>query len=163
MFKTIFFTLSSTITIGAFIASLFLNSLLATFGLVSTSIESMQQLQQSKKVVEQMKTRHKAKKKNFSKKFTKRAGAKLSSTATSAIPIIGVVGAIVAIAALETSYYCEDKQELQDDENLLFGTDKAIDKEQSLAEAQQDSKAMITEAKGAVSESINDVWNSLTE
>ncbi len=163
MIKTIFLSISATTTVVVFVSSLFLNTILATFGLVSTSIESMQQLQQSKKVVEQMKTRHKAKKKNFSKKFTKRAGAKLSSTATSAIPVIGVVGAIVAIAALETSYYCEDKKELQDDENVLFGTAKDFDNEQCLAEAQQDSKAMIAEAKEAVSESFNDAWDSLTK
>ena len=159
MIKTIFLTISTC----TFIASIFLNSILATFGLVSTSIESMQQLQQSKKVVEKMKTRHNTKKKNFSKKFTKRAGAKLSSTATSVIPIIGVVGAIVAVAGLEASYYCEDKKELQEDENLLFGTDKSFDNEQCLAEAQQDSKEMITEAKEAVSESFNEAWDSLTE
>jgi len=163
MFKTLFLTISSTITVGAFIGSLFLNTILASFGLVSTSIESMQQLQQSKKVVEKMKSRHKVKKKNFSKKFSKRAGAKLSSTATSAIPIIGVIGAIVAVASLEASYYCEDKKELQEDENLLFGTDKSFNNEVCLAEAQQDSKAMIAEAKEAVSQSFNDAWDSLAE
>lgn len=163
MFKTIFLTLSSTITVGAFIASLFLNSILATFGLVSTSIDSLHKLQESKKVVEQMKSRHKAKKKNFSKKFTKRAGAKLSSTATSAIPIIGLVGAIVAVAGLEASYYCEDKKELQEDENLLFGTNESFDNEQCLIEAQQDSKQVIAEAKDAVSQSFNDAWDSLSK
>lgn len=110
-----------------------------------------------------MKSRHKAKKKNFSKKFSKRAGAKLSSTAASAIPIIGVVGAIVAVAGLEASYYCEDKKELHDDENLLYGSNKIFDNDQCLAEAEQDSKEMIIEAKEAVSESFNDAWNSLSE
>jgi len=163
MFKTIFFTLSSTITICAFIASLFLNTILASFGLVSTSIESLNSLHNSKKVVEQMKTRHKAKKKNFSKKFTKRAGAKLSSTATSAIPVIGVIGAIVAVAGLEASYYCEDKKELQEDENVLFGTNELFDNDQCLAEAQQDSKEIVADAKEAVSQSLSDAWDSLYE
>jgi len=163
MFKTLFLTVSTTITACTFIASLFLNSILGSFGLVSTSIESLNKLQDSKKVVEQMKTRHKAKKKNFSKKFTKRAGAKLSSTATSAIPIIGVVGAIVAVAGLEASYYCEDKKELQEDENLLFGTNESFDNEQCLIEAQEDSKVMIADAKDAVSQSFNDAWDSLSE
>jgi len=159
MIKTIFLTISTC----TFIASFFLNTILATFGLVSTSIESMQQLQQSKKVVEKMKSRHKAKKKNFTKKFSKRAGAKLSSTATSAIPVIGVVGAIVAVASLEASYYCEDKKELHDDENLLYGSNESFDKDQCLAEAEQDSKAMIAETKEAVSQSFNDAWDSLSE
>jgi len=148
---------------SAFIASLFLNSILAAFGLVTTSIESLQNLQQSKKVVEQMKSRHKAKKKNFSNKFTKRAGAKLSSTATSAVPIVGAIGAVIAVATLEASYYCEDKQELHDDENLLFGTDKPFDNGQCLAEAKQDSEQLITDAKQAVSQSFNDAWDSLSE
>lgn len=163
MFKTLFLTISSTITVATFIGSLFLNSILASFGLVSTSIESLQQLQQSKKVVEQMKSRHKVKKKNFSKKFSKRAGAKLSSSATSAIPIVGVVGAIVAVASLEASYYCEDKKELQEDENVLFGTNKLFDNDQCLAEAQQDSKEIVADAKEAVSQSLSDAWDSLYE
>jgi len=163
MFKTLFLTISSTITVATFIGSLFLNSILASFGLVSTSIESLQQLQQSKKVVEQMKSRHKVKKMNFSKKFSKRAGAKLSSSATSAIPIVGVVGAIVAVASLEASYYCEDKKELQEDENLLFGTDESFNNEVCLAEAEQDSKALIVEAKEAVTDSFNNAWDSLSK
>jgi len=163
MIKTLFLTISTTISVSAFIASLFLNSILASFGLVSTSIESLNKLQDSKKVVEQMKTRHSDKKKNFSKKFSKRAGAKLSSTATSAIPIVGVVGAVVAVASLEASYYCEDKKELQEDENVLYGTSKPFDNEQCIEEAQQDSKQMIAEAKQAASQSLNDAWESLTE
>ncbi|MDC9725938.1 MAG: hypothetical protein PSN44_08505 [Gammaproteobacteria bacterium] len=159
MIKTIFLTISAC----AFIAGLFFNSILASFGLVTTSIDSLNDLHQSKKIVEQMKTRHHTKKKNFSKKFTKRAGAKLSSTATSAIPVIGVVGAVVAVAGLEASYYCEDKRELQEDENLLFGTSESFDNDQCLEEAQHDSKQLITEAKEAASQSLNDAWDSLTE
>ncbi|NOQ77313.1 MAG: hypothetical protein GQ475_05920 [Methylococcaceae bacterium] len=159
MIKTIFLTISTC----TFVASLFFNSILATFGLVTTSIESLQQLQQSKKIVEKMKTRHQAKKKNFSKKFTKRAGAKLSATATSAIPVIGAIGAVVAISGLEASYYCEDKKELQEDENLLFDTNETFDNEQCLAEAQQDSKQLIIEVKETASQSLNDAWDSLTD
>jgi len=163
MFKTVFFTLSATLSTLAFVSSLFLNSILATFGLVSTSIETLNKLHQSKQIVEQMKTRHTAKKKNFSKKFIQRAGAKISSTATSAIPIVGAVGAVIAVASIEVRYYCEDKQDLHEDENTLYGTQSAFDNEQCLQEAQDDSKQLIITAKESASKTINDTWSSLTQ
>lgn len=110
-----------------------------------------------------MQKRHTVKKNNFSKKFTTRAGAKLSSTASSAIPIVGSVGAVIAIASLEAHYYCEDKKELQEDENILFDTRINFDSEDCLQEAQYDSKQVIVAATESVTQSVTNTWNELTE
>jgi hypothetical protein len=60
--KRILLTVISAFTEICFAAMLFFNTILAAFGLVTTSVEAMNDLRSSKKIAEQMKTQHKEKK-----------------------------------------------------------------------------------------------------
>ena len=57
MIKTIFLTITATIAVVIFVASLFLNTILGIFGMAATSIETLQNLKTSQQVVDRMKTR----------------------------------------------------------------------------------------------------------
>jgi len=130
--KTVFLTITATLTTISFAVTLFLNTILGAFGLVTTSIDTLNNLQSSHKVVEQMKTRHKAKKVDVTKKLAKRSGRRVASTALAAATI-GTTAVVVTVVGFEIHDYCEDKESLQNDYNILYGTevefnfDKCVD------------------------------------
>ncbi|BDZ73617.1 hypothetical protein GCM10025856_13360 [Methylophaga marina] len=53
--KKIFLTMTATASVLIFIGSLFLNTVLGTFGLVTTSAKELSQLRESQQIVEKMK------------------------------------------------------------------------------------------------------------
>ena len=67
MIKTIFLTVSVTLAIAGFAASMFLHTILGAFGFAATSIAAMNSLQASQRIVQKMKDRHKAKKLDLAK------------------------------------------------------------------------------------------------
>lgn len=149
--------LTASILIGAF--SLFLNSILAAFGLVATSIEQMNQLRQSQQVVETMKDRNADKKHKSPRKFAQKAGKKLSTTAVAAATVgtVAVVGVTTFFLAEE---YCDEKEELNEETNLLYGTNEAFNRKACLTAAEQDVKVVWDDVKegatGAVKTAIDE-------
>jgi hypothetical protein len=143
--KTILLTISATLVITVFAATLFLNTILGAFGLVSTSIQSLQSLKTSHQVVEKMKKRHNQKKLNVSKKFAKKSTRRVASTALAAATV-GTVAVAVTMVTFEVVDYCEEKKELQINGNLLYGTNVEFGIERCFEEGKEDSKTILQES-----------------
>lgn len=149
LIKTILKSLLLTGLTIALIAKFFLASFLGLFGYSAVALEDFRKLTASKQVVDKMKTRHKTKKVNATKKFYKRAGKKVSAAAVSAATL-GTVAVIGTLTYLEVSQYCEEQKELIDDENILFSTNELFDNEACLGIAKEDSVAITNEAIEAI-------------
>jgi hypothetical protein len=160
--KMILLTFTTTAAALFFAASLFLNTILGVFGLATTSVETLSKLQSSQKVVEQMKTRHKAKKVDVTKNFAKRSSKKIASTALAAATI-GTVAVVVTVASIEVADYCEEKKSLQEDANILYGTKNEFDFNHCLEEAKEESKIMLEEIKLSTEEAITTAMDSTVE
>jgi len=160
--KTIFLTFTTTVAALTFAASLFLSTVLGAFGLAATSVESLAQLQSSQKVVEKMKTRHKAKKLDVTKNFAKRSAKKIASTALAAATI-GTVAVVVTVASIEVADYCEEKKSLQEDYNILYETTAEFDFDQCIKEGKEESKIVLDEIKNSTISSANAAIDSTVE
>lgn len=150
MIKTIFLTVSVTLAVVGFVASMFLNTILGAFGLAATSIAAMNSLQASQRIVEKMKERHKHRKLDLAKQFVKRSSKRVGATAlAAAIPNPKwAVGAVIVVGTgLEVSQYCDQQREFQDDSNVLDGTDIDFDAKQCLEAGKEDAKAIWEEVK----------------
>ena len=162
MFKTIFLTFSLTLTAVGLAASLFLNSILGVFGLAATSVGTLSGLQASQQIVEKMKQRHLRKKARVSKRFAKRSGKRVASAALAAATV-GTVAVAVAMTSIEISDYCEEKEALQKDADLLYGTNAAFDLETCIEESQDDAKAILREATDTVTQTVGDAFDTTGE
>jgi hypothetical protein len=173
MIKTIIISISATIAIVFFTLSVALNSALGLFGLTSTSIASLKnfnttrkelvknkkKLAKQNKLVKKVKQRHKAKKLNISKKFAKRTGKKIASTAVSAATI-GTFAVISTVAYLEINDYCEDKKELFEDEKILFGKSGEFNFKQCVKVATKDADVIMNSIGKETSDAVKKSWLS---
>jgi predicted small secreted protein len=146
MKKTILLTFSVTLVATALATSLFFNTILGAFGLTATSISALKNLKNSQLITERMKKRHAQKKIKTTKRFAARSGKRVASTALAAATI-GTVAVVATMTYLEVSNYCEDKQDLQQDANILYGTDVEFDLDQCVKEGEEDSKRILSEVK----------------
>tara|TARA_R110002095_G_scaffold182303_2_gene159564 strand:+ start:5274 stop:5873 length:600 start_codon:yes stop_codon:yes gene_type:complete len=146
MKKTILLTFSVTLVATALATSLFFNTILAAVGLTATSISALKNLKNSQLITERMKKRHAQKKIKTTKRFAARSGKRVASTALAAATI-GTVAVVATMTYLEVSNYCEDKQDLQQDANILYGTDVEFDLDQCVKEGEEDSKRILSEVK----------------
>lgn len=144
------------------VSSLFMNSILGLFGLASTSIETLQELRASQQVVAKMKQHHKNKKLKASKTFTKRTTKRVASTALAAATI-GTVAVAAVTTTLEVDDYCEDKKSLQEDANILYGTDTTFDLAQCIEEGKQDSKTIMAQVKNSSIEAVSSAFQVTTD
>jgi hypothetical protein len=162
MFKVIFTSISTTLIVISFTASIFINSILGAFDLVAMPFEKFNQLQESHNVIDKVKKRHQEKKTNVSKKFVKRSSKKIASSAVSAATI-GTAGVVITVAGLEAHSYCEDKKEIQEDGNLLYGTDIKFDFKQCLIGAKEESSEIIFSVRKAVPKIVDNAWEETKE
>jgi hypothetical protein len=160
--KVVFSTLMVTIMAGVIVVKFFFSSLLTFFGYAVLPIESLKNLTHSKKIVQKMQHRNKAKSANVSKRFIQRSGKKVAVTAVSAATI-GTVAVIGTLTYLEISQYCEDKQVLNEDANILFDTDKQFDMSACLEQGKQDSALFANEAWLSIKETSSDVLDSIEQ
>ncbi len=156
--KTIFFTFTITVAVIALTFTLFMNTILGLFGLAATSVKTMQQLKASRTIVEKMKTRHHQKKLKLTKRLAKRSSKRVASTAT-----IGAVAVAVTMTSLEMADYCEEKEPLQEDENVLNGTAIEFDLDQCLEEAKKESKEILNDLKDSSVAAVSKAFNSTVE
>ena len=159
MLKTIFITITTTLAAVALAANLFLNSLLGAFNLAVIPVATLAQLQASQRIVDAMKARHFRKKALVSKRFIKRAGKRVASTALAAATV-GTIAVAAAMTTAEASDYCNQKAELQEQGNILFGTDNEFDLEQCIQKSTDDAKAILAEAKATVTSRISSAFDT---
>lgn len=146
-----------TFVIFGLVIKFFLNGLLGIFGFTAIPVQMLSQLNHSKQIVDKMKTRHKGKKYNASKRFVKKSGKKVAATAVSAATI-GTVAVIGTLTYLEISQYCDEQRELMIDENLLYDTSSTFDLSACLVEAKKDSTAIADEAWLSIKQSSDDFF-----
>lgn len=159
MFKTMLITFSASVSALALTASLFLNSILGLFGLTTTTVDSINNLRTSQQVLEKVKQRHAKKKTRVAKRLSKRSGKRVAATALAAATI-GTVAVAVAMTSMEIADYCSEKKDLQEEANILHGTNEKFDTEQCVEESKDDAEALLTEAKAAVTSSVSDAFES---
>lgn len=157
MIKVILMSISATLLVVAFVTSMFLNSILGVFGLASTSIKTLNNLQESKQIIDKVKTRHKTKKLNVSKKFAKRTTKRIAASAISA-STIGTTAVVVAVVGFEIYDYCEDKKEWIEDNNILFSKGEEFDYRKCWNATKNDTGAMIASVKEAVPDKVTSTW-----
>ena len=158
MFKTILITFTTTAGALALAANLFLNSILGILGLAATSVETLSRLQASQKIVDTMKARHIRKNNRVTKRFVKSSGKRVASTALAAATV-GSVAVAAVMTSIEISDYCEQKKALQEDANVLYGTDVEFDLDRCLDESADDAKAIIAEATDTVATKVSDAFD----
>ncbi len=159
MIKTILLTFSATLTAAVAAGSIFINSILGVFGLATTSLEAMQDLQKSQAIVQAMKQRNKTRSSKVTKRFMKRTSRRLAGSAAAAATI-GTAAVVTTVAILEVMDYCEEKAEMLEEENLLFGTEKTFDYEACKDEATEDVKQIAASTKDEVSASVRESWDN---
>jgi len=159
MLKTILITFTTTAGALALAANLFLNTILGVFGLAATSVETLNNLRTSQGIIEAMKQRHTRKKNRKTKRFVKRSGRRVASTALAAATV-GTVALAAVMTSMAISDYCDEKRTLQEDANLLYGTDVAFDLERCLYESADDAKAIIAEATDTVATKVSKAFES---
>lgn len=160
--KTIFFTVSITMAVMAFAFSLFMNTILGMFGMAATSVGTLQQLKASQTIVEKMKTRHHQKRRKLTKRLAKRSSKRIASAALSAATI-GTVAVAVTMTSLEVADYCEDKEQLWEDENILNGTKIEFDMGKCLEEAKEESKVILKELKDSSTAAVSKAFDGTVE
>ncbi|MFT5720498.1 MAG: hypothetical protein ACI9W6_000794 [Motiliproteus sp.] len=155
MIKTVFFTFLATLSISVLLGSLFLNTFLGVFGLAATSVEVLQQLRGSQRVVEQLKTRHQQKKLKVAKRLSKKASRRIASTALAAATL-GTVAVVLTVSSLEVAAYCDEEKVLQEDENLLYGSAVEFDLQQCYEEGKQEAQVILAELKHSAVSTVAD-------
>lgn len=160
--KTLLLTLFATLSVVALLGSLFLNTLLGAFGLVATSTELLQRLTVSQRVVEQMRSRHQQKKLQLTKRLSTKASRRVASTALAAATI-GTVAVAMTVTSLEIADYCEQKEALQEDENILYGSAIEFDLEQCFEEGAEESKAILSELQRSSVSAVADAFAAASD
>lgn len=161
MLKTIGMTVIATLLIVSVITSLFLNSILAVFGLTATSVKAMGSLHASHELVETLKERHDKKKKNLNQRAGKRISKRVAASAVAAATV-GTVVVTAAVASFEAEDYCAEREALISEGNLLFGTEETFDYDRCLSDTLDDAKQGFSDLKDASAESIHKTLDSLT-
>ena len=160
--KAILLTFSATLAVVAIVATMFLNTILGAFGLAATSIDSLQNLQASQKVVERMKKRHSQKKLETTKKFAKRSTKRVTATALGAATI-GTVAVAATMISFEVYDYCEEKKEMQEEENVLFGTNIDLDFNKCIEKGKEDSKSILSELKTSSVKAVSSAFSTTAQ
>ncbi len=157
MIKIIVSTVLATISSLSVAGVIFLNGILGMFGLAVTSAETLVDLKTSQQIVQTMRKRHKSKKIKVSKKFVKRTGKKIASSAVAAATI-GTAAVVATVATLEVHSYCEDKKELHEDGNVLNGRNDEFDYKACVKEATDDAELIVASVRDSVTESVSKIW-----
>lgn len=156
--KGFFVGILSTLTACGFAGHLYLNSILGVFGLSAVPLPTLAGLRASQATVSTLKSRHQAKKSNLSKRFVKRTGRRLASSALAAATV-GTVAVIVTATGFEIADYCEDKEALLEEGNLLHGTNDTFDLDQCIEDAKSDTREIIASARNDASAAVVDTWS----
>lgn len=157
--KTILLTFSATLAAVSMAGYLFLTPLLGAFGLAATSIDRLQELVASKQIVDRVKRRHQQKRLVVSKKFARKSSRRVASTALAAVTV-GTVAVAVTTMSLEVADYCEEKAALQEEANILYGTDDTVDMERCFEEGKQDSKALFVELRTSSADAVSNAFEA---
>jgi len=160
--RNIVLTITATMAAVSFAASIFLHSILGAFGLVTTSVEALNNLKSSQHIVEQMKTRQQVKKQKLTQKLAQRSTRRVAS-ASLAAATIGTVAVAVTMAGFEIHDYCEDLESLHHDSNVLYGRQDKFNFQQCLEEGQEESKRILSEVKESASDSVIQALDSTLE
>ena len=159
MIKTILITFSATASALALAANLFLNSILGLFGLAATSVETLNDLRASQQVVQTMKKRHTQRKNRVLKRFARRSGKRVASTALAAATV-GTVAVAAVMTTMAISDHCEEKRQLQEEENVLYGTHTAFDLDRCLDESAQDAEQILSAATDEVQTKVSGAFDA---
>lgn len=160
--KSIFLTFTLTLVTIALLSTLFLNTILGTFGLVSTSVSTLNNLKSSQVIIDRMKVRHEVKKLDATKKLAKRSSRRVAS-ASLAAATIGTLAVAATITGFEIIDYCEDKKSLHIDSTILYGTTHEFDFESCIEEGKNESKRILSDVKQSSSQVVNEAMRSAND
>lgn len=159
MIKTVFVTVGITISALAFAGAFFLNTVLGMFGLVATTADTMEALTRSHQIVESLKSQHSQKRMKVTKRFAKRATKRVAGAAAAAATI-GTVAVAATMVGLEVEDYCEEKEDLNIESNILYGTSDEFDFKQCIASGLDDSKTIMQDVKASASIAVAEAFSA---
>lgn len=162
MIKVVLLTLTVTIAALSLAFSIFMNTILGAFGLVTTSVDAFNNMKDSQAVVEKMKERHEVKKAELGKNFAKKSSKKVASTVAAAATV-GAVGVAITAITFEVSSYCESQKSLNDDYNLLYNANEEFDFKKCLATGKDQYLELVEDVKESAKESLTQAVDSSTE
>ncbi len=158
MIKSTLGIISASVIATMLAGTLFLSSILGAFGLVATSANNLGKLLASQQVVDKIKAKHQAKKSRVTRRFAKRTGKRVASSAVAAATI-GTVAVVAVVAGLEVVDYCEEKEALNEEGNILYNRDETFDYEFCLEEGMEDSRQIIETAIDDSSTVVQETWS----
>lgn len=154
--------ITATVTVTAMAGSIFLNSILGAFNMAVTSVDNLNSLRESRAVVNKLKQRHETRKLDVTRKFTRKAGKRAVASGAAAITV-GTAAVVVTVAAIEAMDYCDEKKELNDEGNILYGTSEPFDYKVCMESAQEDSKELVDAAVEGSSDAVKEAWLATKE
>ena len=72
---------------------------------------------------------------------------------------MGTVAVVAAMTTIEIAGYCEEKRSLQEDANVLFGTNTEFDLDRCLEESSGDAKVIVAEATDTVTAKVSSAFD----
>lgn len=73
---------------------------------------------------------------------------------------MGTVAVAVTMISLEVADYCEEKQQLQEDANILYGTQTEFDLQQCIEGGKEDSRRLFNQPKNSSVKAVRNVFTS---
>lgn len=162
MIKVIFLTVTATFAALSLAFTLFMNTILGAFGLVTTSLDTYNNMKDSQAVVERMRERHEVKKAEVSKNFVKKSSKKVASTVAAAATV-GTVGVAMTAVTFEVSSYCDSQKSLNDDYNLLYGANEEFNFKKCLVSGKEEYVELVNEVKESAKQSLSEAVETSVE
>jgi hypothetical protein len=155
MFRTVALSVAATLAVVAVAATLLLDPILGLFGLAATPVDTLERLRASDRIVAQLKERNARRQAEVSEKFVQQAGQRVASTSVAAATV-GPVAVAMATVSIEAERYCDERQALQQQADLLNGTETAFDRERCFEEAKRDMQAILEELRRTGSKALSE-------
>jgi hypothetical protein len=159
MIRPVVLAVAATLAVVALAAALFLNPILGLFGLAATPLDTLQRLQSSDRILSQLKERNARSQAQVTERFAQQAGQRVASLAAAAATV-GPVAVAMASVSIEAERYCDERQALQQQADLLHGTETAFDRERCFEEAKRDMQAILEELRRTGSKALSEALDA---
>ncbi|MDN3651608.1 hypothetical protein QWY77_02335 [Thalassotalea ponticola] len=134
--------------------ALFFTNVASLAGFTVVPTEKFDQLTASHDAIEKLKLNHAKQKTLTTEHFFNRTSQKVGQTALSALTI-GAQAVVGTLTYMELNEYCEEKQRLSEQENLLFNINNGFDFDTCLRFAKKDSIDIKEQAWNMVKKTAN--------
>jgi hypothetical protein len=155
MVKVVIPTVVATLAVAFVAGWAFLHPLLGAVGLAAVPRATLERLHASDRAVDALRQRNAQERAELDREFAQRAARHVAST-TIAAATVGPPAVAMATMTVEAGRYCERKEALVRDADLLLGTTTAFDRERCFEDAKRESVAILDEVKRTASKAASE-------